>query len=139
MSYDRLLHPVTRNLMFSAVLMTTFLFWNVLEVTVGLLAACIPVPCTLVNTSSIDSVSQSVRSEFSLNSLHSSSRPTEGRDEDITLQNCGGHKILPDDLSNTSRQNTLGFSSNNETIAPIAIGINTNEVTKGSVKGIRVD
>ncbi|KAF2021506.1 hypothetical protein BU24DRAFT_417145 [Aaosphaeria arxii CBS 175.79] len=52
-------------------LVTTFLFWNYLEVTVGLLAACIPTLRSLINTYSLDSALNSARNKLNIPSLSS--------------------------------------------------------------------
>lgn len=49
-------------------LITTFLFWNYLEVTTALLAACLPTLRGLVTTSSIDSKLQSIVTRIQLTS-----------------------------------------------------------------------
>ncbi|KAH7125254.1 hypothetical protein B0J11DRAFT_550072 [Dendryphion nanum] len=53
----------------ATLLITTFLFWNYLEATVGLLAACIPTLRSLITTSSLDSIVETVRIKFSKNSI----------------------------------------------------------------------
>lgn len=51
--------------------MTTFLFWNYMEVTVGLLAACLPPLKAFVSRSSLDSILNTVRHKLSLPSISS--------------------------------------------------------------------
>lgn len=55
-----------------AVMITTELYWMQLEITLGLLAACMPTLRGLCRTKSVDSVVRGVRSLFSVRSGSSS-------------------------------------------------------------------
>ncbi|KAK7190440.1 uncharacterized protein CC84DRAFT_1262345 [Paraphaeosphaeria sporulosa] len=80
-------------------LITTFLFWNYLEATTALLAACLPTLRGLFRTSSLDSAIQSLRSRIGLNSkspLNSSIRKKE-QDEAYVLRSLDSERGLAAD------------------------------------------
>ncbi|KAF2648989.1 hypothetical protein K491DRAFT_722089 [Lophiostoma macrostomum CBS 122681] len=61
-------------------LVSTFVFWMMIECQAGLLAACLPTLRRVFSSSSVDSVLRSVRSKLSLNSIRSNnSQPAPGK------------------------------------------------------------
>jgi hypothetical protein len=62
------------------VLITTLLFWCMLEVSLGIIACCLPTLRGLIKTRSVDSVVHSIREKISLRSLHSARRSNTSED-----------------------------------------------------------
>ncbi|KAF2278032.1 uncharacterized protein EI97DRAFT_432117 [Westerdykella ornata] len=61
-------------------LLTSELYWCLMEITLGLLAACLPTLRGLVQTKSVDSVLRSVRNALSLGSTSSASQLASSKD-----------------------------------------------------------